>query len=100
LLGAPGKLANEHVKLPVLVTLGANTPALPMVVTCVPLIVQVAPGWAHLVQPEGASEAAKTLLDRARANTPDKKLSFISVSWITASLLAFATSLVPLVFKK
>jgi len=32
LLGAPGKFANEQVKLPVLTTLGANTPALPRVV--------------------------------------------------------------------
>ncbi|HEX5126089.1 MAG TPA: hypothetical protein VFW00_05045 [Rhodocyclaceae bacterium] len=44
LLGAPGKFDSEHEKLPVRVTYGANTPALPMVVSCVPLMVHVPPG--------------------------------------------------------
>ena len=90
MLGAPGKLASEHAKLPVRVTLGANTPLLPSVVSCVPVIVHVAPGWAHLVQPEGASAAAKTLLDSASANAPKINFSFIFVS-----IFVFAGRLAP-----
>ncbi|HEX5126172.1 MAG TPA: hypothetical protein VFW00_05490 [Rhodocyclaceae bacterium] len=80
LLGAPGKLASEQVKLPVLVTFGANTPDLPMVVSCVPLMVQVPPGCAHLVQPDGASAAAKAPLDKTSASAPRTNLNFIFVS--------------------
>jgi hypothetical protein len=60
-LGASGNVAVEQTKLPVNVCVAAKTPDLPMVAWCVPLIVQVAPGVAHLVQPDGASAAAKAL---------------------------------------
>jgi len=56
LLGAPGKFVSAQAKLPVKVWY-ANTPARPIAAWCVPLMVQVAPGWAHLVQPDGASAA-------------------------------------------
>ena len=60
MLGAPGKLASVQAKLPVNV-LYAKTSDLPIAAWCVPLIVQVAPICAHLVQPEGASAAANAL---------------------------------------
>ncbi len=60
-MSAALKLANEQAKLPVKV-LYVNTPDLPMAAWCVPLMVQVAPICAHLVQPDGASDAAKALL--------------------------------------
>jgi hypothetical protein len=46
-------------------------------------MVQVAPVFCtHLVQPEGASEAANALPDRASAIAPRKSLNFIVVSCV------------------
>ncbi|HEX5125585.1 MAG TPA: hypothetical protein VFW00_02485 [Rhodocyclaceae bacterium] len=61
-----------QLKFPVRVTKGANTPDLPKVVSWVPLMVQVPPGCAHFVQPEGASAAAKALPANAIVMAPIK----------------------------
>ncbi|HEX5127148.1 MAG TPA: hypothetical protein VFW00_10450 [Rhodocyclaceae bacterium] len=82
MLGAPGKFDSEQEKLPVRVTNGAKTPDFPKVVSCVPLMVHVPPGWAHFVQPLGASAAAKAVLAKPNASKPTKgdliRITFVS----------------------